>query len=410
MAMNAPFSPNMEVPPHVPPHLVRDFRTELLPGVEADSIRAVVDATRGGPDIFFGLTTRRGASWIITRHELMREVYQDAATFSSRHNGDFSAMIGENWPLLPLEADPPNHANWRMLLNPIFSPTRMKALEAQIELLSNELVDAVLARGEADFMADFAGVFPIQIFLRLFGLPIEDTAKFLGWEKEIVHSMTLEGRERGLRSTIGYLRDVIAERRVQPTDDLISYIAGAQIEGRPLTDDEAVGFAVLLYVAGLDTVASTLGFMFKHLAEHPNDQQLLRDDSSLIPNAIEELLRAYPIVLSGRMVTRDVDFHGVQMKAGDVVTLVTPLAGRDDREFEDPDKIDLRRENVSHITFAAGPHRCVGSHLARRELRIALTTWLNRVPPFRIKPGDKAVTHGISQFGVVCLPLVWDEA
>jgi cytochrome P450 len=319
-------------------------------------------------------------------------------------------MIGEDWPLLPLEADPPSHADWRMLLNPIFSPTRMKVLEGQIEILARELVEGVAARGEADFMADFASVFPIQIFLRLFGLPLADTAKFLAWEKQILHSMTLEGRQEGLRATIGYLRDVIAERRVQPTDDLISYIANAQIEGRPLTDDEAVGLAVLLYVAGLDTVAATLGFMFKHLAEHPDDQQMLRDDPSLIPNAIEELLRAYPIVMSGRMVTRDVEFHGVQMKAGDILTLVTPLAGRDEREFENPDKVDLRREKVSHITFAAGPHRCVGSHLARRELRIALTAWLQRIPPFRIKPGEKAVTHGINQFGVLYLPLVWDKA
>jgi cytochrome P450 len=407
--MNAPFS-TAPVPKHVPAHLVRDFKTELLPGVENDSTQAVVDATQGSPDIFFGLTTRRGGCWIITRHELMREIYQDPETFSSAHNADFSAMIGEDWPLLPLEADPPSHADWRMLLNPIFSPTRMKVLEGQIEILARDLVAAVAAKGEADFMADFANVFPIQIFLRLFGLPLEDTPKFMAWEKQILHSMTLEGRQEGLRATIGYLRDVIAERRVKPTDDLISYIATAEIEGRVLTDDEAVGLAVLLYVAGLDTVAATLGFMFKHLAEHLDDQQMLRDDPSLIPNAIEELLRAYPIVMSGRMVTRDVEFHGVQMKAGDILTLVTPLAGRDEREFENPDKVDLRREKVSHITFAAGPHRCVGSHLARRELRIALTTWLQRIPPFRIKPGEKAVTHGINQFGVHYLPLVWDKA
>jgi len=408
--MNAPFSMASEVPAHVPPHLVRDFRIEALPGIETDCTRAVADSVRGGPDIFFGLTSRRGGTWVVTRHELMREVYQDTEAFSSRHNADFSAMIGETWPLLPLEADPPQHAGWRMLLNPIFAPARMKTLEAQIEVLANELIDAVLAKGEADFLADFAGVFPIRIFLRMFGLPLEHTEKFVTWEREILHSVTLEGRQHGLRATIGYLRGVIAERRVQPADDLISYIANARIDGRLLTDDDALGLAMLLYVAGLDTVAATLGFMFKHLAEHSADQQMLRDDPALIPNAIEEMLRAYPIVISGRMVLHDLDFHGVHMKAGDVVTLATPLAGRDDREFASPDKVDLRREKVSHITFAAGPHRCVGSHLARRELRIALEAWLKRVPPFRIRPGEKPLTHGLNQFGVSYLPLVWDRA
>jgi len=206
------------------------------------------------------------------------------------------------------------------------------------------------------------------------------------------------------------LRRVLAERRAQPADDLLSYVATVEIEGRLLTPDEALGVAFLLYSAGLDTVANMLAFMFKYLAEHPQDQQLLRDEPALIPNAIEELMRAFPIILSGRQVTRDVEWHGVKMKAGDVVTLPTMLAGRDAQEFPNPDVVDFRREKVSHITFAAGPHRCVGSHLARRELRIALEEWLKRVPPFRIKPGERAVTHGIGVFGVERLPLVWDPA
>src|SRR5690606_22847696 len=151
---------------------------------------------------------------------------------------------------------------------------------------------------------------------------------------------------------------------------------GAQVDGKPLSDDEALGVCFLLYSAGLDTVTNMLGMMFKHLAEHPADQQALRDDPDLIPNAVEELLRAYPIIVSNRLVTREVEFHGVKMKPGDRVALGTMFAGRDEREFANPDAIDFRREKVNHITFAAGPHRCVGSHLARRELRIALEEWL----------------------------------
>ncbi len=407
--MDGNIAPAFQVPAHVPPHLVRDFQLEALPGMERDSVQAAVDAVRGGPEIFYGLGARRDQSaWVVTTHDLIREVYQDAQLFSSHENANFSALVGETWALLPLEADPPHHAGWRMLLNPIFAPARMKTLEAEIEVLAHKLIDDALARGEADFATEFAAIYPIQIFLRLFGLPLEETDNFVDWENDLLHSMTMEGRQRGARNIIGYLRKVIDERRGAATDDVITYVANLQIDGRPVTDDEALGIAILLYAAGLDTVASMLGFMFKHLAEHPADQQMLRDDPALIPNAIEELMRAYPIVVSGRKVTRDVEFHGVQMKAGDLVTLATMLAGRDAAEFENPDKVDLRREKVSHITFAAGPHRCVGSHLARRELRIALEAWLKRVPPFRVKAGETPVTHGIGVFGVYHLPLVWD--
>ncbi len=400
-----------EIPPHVPAYLVRDFQFEALPGVEVDAVQAAADAVRGGPEIFYALGVRRDVgAWVVTTHDLIREVYQDAVLFSSHENANFSALVGETWALLPLEADPPHHAGWRMLLNPIFAPARMKVLEEQIEVLANQLVDKALAKGEVEFSEDFAGVYPIQIFLQMFGLPLDQTANFVDWENDLLHSLTMEGRQRGARNIIDYLRAKIIERRANPADDVISYVATAQIDGRAVNDDEALGIAILLYAAGLDTVASMLGFMFKHLAEHPADQQMLRDEPDLIPNAIEELMRAYPIVVSGRKVTRDVEFHGVQMKAGDLVTLGTMLAGRDGAEFANPDKIDLRREKVSHITFAAGPHRCVGSHLARRELRIALETWLNRVPPFRVKPGTTPVTHGIGVFGVSRLDLVWDKA
>jgi len=401
-------APSMEAPPHVPRELVRDFRFEALPGAERDAVQAAADAVRQEPAIFFGLGARRGdGAWVVTRHELIREVFQDAEAFSSLHNADFSMLIGEDWPLLPLEADPPEHAAWRILLNPIFAPAKMKALEDEIEALAIKLVEDVKGRGECQFVAEFAEIFPVQIFLKMFGLPLEDTAKFVEWEADLLHSLTMEGRSRAARNIVTYLREVIAQRRARPTTDLISYVVTAQVNGKLLSDDEAVGVCFLLYSAGLDTVANMLGYIFKHLAEHPEDQQRLRDNPDLIPNAVEELLRAYPIVVSGRLVTRDLEFHGVQMKKGDVVVLGTMFAGRDGQEFANPDRVDFDREKVSHITFAAGPHRCVGSHLARRELRIAIEEWLRRVPPFRIKEGEAGVTHSLGVFGVSRLPLSW---
>jgi len=395
-------------PAHVPDDLVRSFRYDMLPGVEINSVQAAADAARRQPDVFWGPEARHGkGAWVITRHDLIREVYQDPELFSSRNNAGFSKMAGEDWPLLPLEADPPSHAAWRMLLNPIFAPARIKALEVDIEALARRLVDRVLAKGEAEFVSDFATVFPSEIFLNLLDLPLEHVGLFLEWERKLAHGDTKARRQEGARGVVAYLRNVVAERRSNPKDDLISHVANAWIDGRESTPDEALSVACMLYVAGLDTVANMLGWMFKHLAEHPQDQQRLREDPALIPVALEELLRAYPIVITGRQVTRDVEFHGVKMKKGDTVSLATVLAGRDDREFPNPDVIDFNREKVSHITFGSGPHRCVGSHLARRELRIALEEWLRRVPPFRVKPGERPVTQGRGVFGVEKLHLVW---
>jgi len=402
---------NNEVPSHVPPELVVDFQFDSVPGADRDSVQASADAARKLPDIFFGLGVRRaGNAWVVTRHDLIREVYQDAETFSSQHNADFGALVGETWKMLPLEADPPHHANWRILLNPIFTPARMGALEAKIDGFASELVDNVLAKGEAEFVKDFADIFPVKIFLEMFGLPLEHTSQFVAWEYDLLHGTSIDANRNAAIAIVGYLRARIAERRARPADDIISYVAGAKIEGRPLTDDEVLGVCFLLYTAGLDTVANMLSFMFKHLAEHPADQQALRDNPALIPNAVEELLRAYPIIISGRELARDTEFHGVTMRKGDTIVLPTQLAGRDEREFPNPDHVDFKRENVSHITFAAGPHRCVGSHLARRELRIALEQWLTRVPPFRVKPGETPHTHGLGVLGVNRLPLVWDKA
>jgi len=406
MALSAPAG---VIPDHVPAGLVHEFAVETVPGAEQDAVLAVAQAARGLPDVFYSPTARRGqGGWIVTRHALQREVLQDGLTFSSRHNADFSTLIGETWPMLPLEADGPEHLEWRKLLNPVFSPARMAKLEGEIEQLAKDLVDGIAKNKEVEFVREFAAIFPVKIFLKMFGLPLDHAEQLVHWENLLIHSHDMVGRQEGAYNIVKYLRAAIAERLANPSDDLISYVVTAQVQGRALTQDEMIGVCFLLYSAGLDTVTNMLGFLFKHLAEHPEQQQQLRDDPALIPAALEELLRAYPIIISSRLATRDVEFHGAPIKAGDAVVIPMMLAGRDEQEFESPDRVDFTREKVDHITFAAGPHRCIGSHLARRELKIALETWLQRIPPFSIREGGEAVSSAYGVFGVTSLPLIWD--
>jgi cytochrome P450 len=280
-------------------------------------------------------------------------------------------------------------------------------MEAGIRRMAVSLIEAFAGRGECEFMAAFGRPFPVTIFLQLMGLPLDLTPRFLQWEDVILHAPTFEERAVAARAIKAYLLEMMAARRERPLSDLISFAVTAEVDGRKLTDDEVLGICFLLFVAGLDTVASTLGFVFKFLAENPGHQRLLREEPELIPDAMEEIIRAHAVVNSPRHVGRDVNFHGAPMKKGDRVVLAMTIASRDEREFDRPEQIDFRRENLRHTSFAAGPHRCLGSHLARREIRIALEEWIRRIPQFRIKAGDVPVTHGTTVFGVDHLVLAW---
>jgi cytochrome P450 len=408
--MSETLAPTLEkAPDHVPPELAFPFRVGSLPGIEERAFQAVIGAFRERPDIFFAVGGARSGpgTWIVTRHDLVREVLMDSDNFESRGRVDISSTLGEDLPLIPIEMDPPEHVKWRAVLDPIFSPKRMKALEADIRQLAIDLVEDVRAKGGCEFVQDFSSKFPTQIFLRLLGLPLEEAPKFLAWEHAIFRSGDSEKRKAAYQSILATLRTTIEARKRAPTEDAISYVATVKFEGRPLTDKEMAGVCMILYLAGLDSVAGMLGFMFTHLAEHPADQQRLRDNPEQITDGMEEMLRAFPISSPARVVKRDLEFHGVNFKAGDIVTAYTISAGRDAREYKNPDKVDFDREEASHITFGVGPHRCLGSHLARRELRIAIEEWLKRVPPFHITPGETVVTNGNSILGVMRLPLSW---
>jgi len=403
-------------PPHVPPELVRDFSYWSSPGMSPEpngDPHALFRGFRDGPRIFYAQSNdlsryhRYEGMWILTRAADMREALQNAAVFSNVREG-FSAMIGESWAMVPVDIDPPLHTAFRLMLNPLFAPRRIEQMKAGIRERAVALVEGVRARGECEFMSEFARPFPVTIFLQFVGLSDERREEFQQWGRDLLHGVDFETRAGGVRSIVTYMRELIADRRKNPKDDFITFVLNGQVDGRPLTEDEMVGCTFLVFLAGLDTVAATLSFLFLHLARHPEHQAALRADPSLIPAAVEELIRVYGILPMTRTVTRDVEFAGVQMKAGDIISCPPQLANIDTDEVERADEIDFTRSDNRHMGFAYGPHRCIGSHLARLELTIAFEEWLNRLSPFRLKEGVDPMVHGGTVWGADEMWLSWD--
>lgn len=404
--------PQVRIPDHVPPELVRDFSYWTSPGMGREpggNPQAALSRLHAeAPPVFYApVNTYDGhGTWVFTRAEDQREILQNAETFSS-NRGIFKAALGEDLPMIPLEVDPPDHQMYRALLNPLLSPRRVDALEERARARAVGLIEGFRAKGGCEVMNDFAFPFAVGVFLQFLGLPDQRRDEFLGWADQQFHG-TLEQRREAMRTVVAFMRGLIEERKRAPTGDFVSFLLGAEVQDRALTDREILGIAVLLFEAGLDTVAAAIGFDLNHLAVHPQDQQRLRDDPELVKPAVEELFRAYSTILVLRRAVRDYDFKGLKIKAGDFVSCPTMVANRDPLEFPDPDRIDLARDNNRHTAFAYGPHRCLGSHLARRELVIGLQEFLARIPRFRIREGTLPITYGGHVFGIEDIQLAWD--
>lgn len=410
-APKRPSSP--PIPPHVPAHLVIDASPYVARrNDELNPFSATKDMIETVPAIFYANNLQGGgvwdAAWVITRHKDIVELIRNESLYSTVDNVPLHKTVGETFAMIPLGLDAPDHAKYRVFLNPWFAPKTITEMETRIRATINELIDDFADKGECDVAYDFGRLFPVRVFLDLMGFPQEMLEDFLSWEYALLHSQGDQERIKwGMSSALAWLRGFIAEVRKRPSENLTSYIVHGQIDGKPLTDDEIIGMVAFLWIAGLDTVAATIAMMFRRLALEPDLQQQLRDDPELIPAAIEEFLRMQPVVPLNRLVKQDHEIHGVKIKKGDRVTCYTFSANYDPGEFEDPWAIRLDRQYNRHFTLGAGPHRCLGQHLARRELRIALTEFLRRIPQFSIKPGaNLAVYPGLIATSNV--PLVWN--
>jgi len=284
----------------------------------------------------------------------------------------------------PITSDPPFHALARRLLLPAFSPKRIRAYEPFTRALCDELIDATAGKEEIDAAAEYAQDIPLRVIVNMLGFPQEDADVFRRFIRMVLEDVDLPAEERRARQEAGELDARIAEHLADPRDDLTTFLLDAELDGAKLHPDHVRGTMVLLMIAGIDTTWSAIGASLWHLARHPADRQRLGADPEHIPTAVEELLRAYAPVTMARLVAEDFEFRGCPMKEGDWVLLPFPAANRDPEVFPDADKVLLDRAENRHAAFGLGIHRCIGSNLARMELRIALEEWMARYPDFEL--------------------------
>lgn len=349
--------------------------------------------------------------FVFTRHEDILNAYQDHETFSTNAVTVMEPNPTYKWIPHMLGGD--EHFQWRRNLGSYFSPKTVAGLEDRMRERAIEIIDGFIESGSCDVMEDFAFKYPTSIFLEIMGLPVEDLDQFMVWESDILHSLgkdadeVAQRRAAGMAAVTEYFRAVIADRKTNPKDDLVSQALSFQIDGRPVTDDELESYCLFMFMAGLDTVAAALGYMFYHLATHPDDRRRIVEEPDKIPAAIEEILRAYSFTIPARKVTKDVEVAGCPIPAGSMVQLPLKMATRDEANFDNALTVDIDRKPNNHIAFGAGPHRCLGSHLARYELRVALQEWHTRIPDYRLAD-DAAILEIGRSSGPDSVPLVWD--
>ena len=394
------------VPSHVPPHLVQDF--DIFFGGSYEEVFASWKSLHeeGKPDIFW--TTCNGGHWIVTRADDVETVYGNPDLFTTVPFGNAIPFRELPGAPLPIASDPPEHGEYRRLISSFFFPKRVAQVEKHARALTREIMDELIPKGGCEFYSEFSMFMPIHAFLGLAGLPVSDWRTLMPWAQTVVREPDMEVTVQAIRESWGYLKERIDFRRAEPGDDPLTALVQGEAFGRKLTDDECVGSAFNILFAGVDTTPATLSFVAHFLATHPDHRRRLVNDPSLIPSAVEEFLRRFPAAVTGRGVKADMDYKGVTMKAGDPVLSPAILGNLDERRFPDPMTVDFDRKNLAKmVTFGAGPHRCIGSMLARMQIKVFLEEWLARLPDFRVAEDDAPDVRCGTAMAMVHLPLRW---
>jgi len=399
----APAPEKVEKPAHVPAELVVDFDYRRPEGPEND-VHLGWRRLLQGPDIVW--SPYHGGHWILTRGEDIKALIQDSAHLSSESIAIPYFPANQR----PINLDPPHQAPYRRIIMPRLLPREIERLGGDVRQIARDAIEAIAPTGHCEFIADFAQILPIFVFMNLMGLPLEDRFRVLPYAEAATRG-TKEEHDRAHLEMASYIRERLDGRGYAP-GGMIERIVNSQIDGAPISDADVMSMCLLLLFGGLDTVASTLGFIARFLAENPaHRRQLVEriDDDTFVRNAVEELVRRHGVPNIARVVREDWTYKGAPFRAGEMVLFPILMGGLDDRFVEDPLRVDFTRHfPIPHTGFGFGAHTCPGAVLARREIQIFLEEWLPRIPDFEIA-GTPRISGG-SVNGVQELHLRWDPA
>jgi cytochrome P450 len=353
-----------------------------------------------------------GGHWCAAKRETVIDILRNCELFSSRNIR--VPRVERTVPSIPHHMDPPEHGKYRISVVELFGHRILDALTPAIRATARGLANELATRNEAEFVRDFAMRMPVEIFMRMCGLPLERRDEMIGWVQSYFHGASQQESNDAHEKSIAYLSGWLDEQLVDPEKSgghIMPSLLKTRVDGRPLSRGEMLSILITLFNGGLDTVAAQMTHIVRYLAEHENQRQKLLNNPEKIPDAVEELLRRFSIISIGREVTRDATYAGVELRKGDMVLCLISAAGLDEEIFPQALEVDFDRSNRrQHCAFGSGPHMCVGAPLARLELRIMLEELLPRLPELRVRPGASLSYHTGVTLGLVELPLQWGES
>ena len=391
---------NTEVlPDHVPESLVRDFNIYGPPGIDNDFHEAWATLLQEDDSCPLVWTQANEGHWLPTRSAIIEEILTDYTRFSSRsiilpksHSADHG--------LLPTTIDPPEHHFYRKTLNQSMAPAAVNAMGDDIRGIVTSLIDEFVEKGQCNFTRDFADILPIRVFLSMMDLPEDDIPQTKYWTDQLIRPDGTITFADALQNLKDYIAPYVDQRMGCDGSDMLSRMINTETNGRRLSRDEAIKLSIQVFIAGVDTVVNLLGFVFLFLARSEKHRLQISQGETSAAQAVEEILRRFPIVTIAREVTEDMEFHGVQLKAGDMVAAPTPLAGMDNTFTSNAVDVEFGRKQGKSLTFGRGAHTCPGKNLARVELRIAIEEWLKRIPDFHVDESSQ-VSFSSGIVGVV---------
>ncbi len=373
------------------------------PSITLENVHESWDNLRGQCPI--GRSDAYGGMWVVTGYAEAHEIFHDPETFSS------TPLIIPPFPqamkMIPVESDPPDHFKYRTLVATPFSPRHAERMVEPLRAIVNRLIDEFIETGECDVYETVATPYPTLMGTIMLGLPDSDAKLFEDWTHKIIHMSATDFEVAGeaVIELYSYFYALLEDRRANPCGDMMSLLAEAEVEGEKLTDEELMGFCLLLLIASIDTSQKAIGSMLWQLATDPQLRDRLAGEPALIPSAVEEFLRLWAPVQPARRATKDVEVCGTSFKEGDQILVLLGAANRDEREFPGAaDNVPDRSPN-RHLTFGTHIHRCLGSHIARLEMKVLLEELLRRVPDFSLQDGAAVEWSKGQVQGVVNVPI-----